>query len=73
MGLRLAKMSVNQSLDAQGMYTAIQAAFGMHHLSHANMKLIHQGGGVDPTGAQKIKTQARADKPKYPGSEAENA
>jgi len=68
MGLRLAKMSVNQSLDAQGMYSAIQTAFGMHHLSHANMRLIHQGGGVDPTGAGKIKAQARADKPKIPRS-----
>ena len=72
MGLRLAKMSVNQSLDAQGMHTAIQAAFGMHHLSHANMRLVHQGGGVDPTGAGKIKDQARADKPKYPGADADN-
>ena len=68
MGLRLAKMSVNQSLDAQGMYSAIQGAFGMHHLSHANMRLIHQGGGVDPTGASKIKDQARADVPKIPAS-----
>ena len=73
MGLRLAKMSVNQSLDAQGMYTAIQAAFGMHHLAHANMRIIHTQSGVDPTGAGKIKTQARADKPQFPGSEAENA
>jgi enoyl-CoA hydratase len=62
MGLKLAKMSVNQSLDAQGMYTAIQAAFGMHHLGHANMGLIH-GKGVEPTGAVKIKTQAKADVP----------
>jgi len=68
MGLRLAKMSVNQSLDAQGMYSAIQAAFGMHHLSHANMRIVHAGGGVDPTGANKIKTQAKADIPKIPGS-----
>ena len=69
MGLKLAKMSVNQSLDAQGFYTALQAAFGMHHLGHANMNMIHRQG-VEPEGAVKIKTQARADKPKYPGSEA---
>ena len=64
MGLKLAKMSVNQSLDAQGFYTALQGAFGMHHLGHANMKLIYERA-VDPTGADKIKTQAKADKPKY--------
>ena len=64
MGLKLAKQSVNQSLDAQGFYTALQAAFGMHHLGHANMSLIHQRA-VDPTGAEKIMTQAKADKPKF--------
>ncbi|MFP6814423.1 MAG: enoyl-CoA hydratase [Pseudomonadales bacterium] len=62
MGLKLAKLSVNQSLDAQGMYTAIQSAFGLHHLGHANMNMVH-GMGVEPTGAKKIKTQAQADKP----------
>ena len=63
MGLRLSKMAVNQSLDAQGMYNAIQSAFGLHHLGHANMRIMHQGA-VDPSGAEKIKTQAKADKPK---------
>ncbi len=63
MGLRLSKMAVNQSLDAQGMYNAIQSAFGLHHLGHANMRIMHQGA-VDPSGAEKIKAQAKADKPK---------
>tara|TARA_A100001037_G_C15145033_1_gene635931 strand:+ start:3360 stop:4241 length:882 start_codon:yes stop_codon:yes gene_type:complete len=63
MGLKLAKMSVNQSLDAQGFYSALQSAFGVHHLGHANMRIVHESA-VEPTGANKIKDQARADKPK---------
>ena len=62
MGLRLSKMAVNQSLDAQGMYNAIQSAFGLHHLGHANMRIMHNSA-VEPTGAQKIEAQAKADKP----------
>lgn len=36
--LRLAKTSVNQTLDAQGFWTAQQAAFNLHHLAHADMR-----------------------------------
>ncbi len=57
-GLKLAKMAVNQSLDAQGMYSAIHSAFGLHHLGHANARILHQAG-VDPSGAPKIKAEAR--------------
>ena len=63
MGLKLAKLSVNQSLDAQGMYNAIQSAFGLHHLGHANMRIVH-GSAVQPEGAGRIETQAKADKPR---------
>ncbi|MDA1077400.1 MAG: enoyl-CoA hydratase [Proteobacteria bacterium] len=48
MGLKLAKMAVNQSLDAQGMYNAIQSAFGLHHLGHANARLMNQGRAAPP-------------------------
>lgn len=58
MGLKLAKMSVNQSLDAQGMWNAVQSAFGLHHLGHANMRILHQSA-VEPTGAKKIRKQAK--------------
>jgi enoyl-CoA hydratase len=61
MGLKLAKMSVNQSLDAQGMWTAVQAAFGLHHLGHTN-SLVKHGIRVEPTGAQMIRDGARAAK-----------
>lgn len=62
MGLKLAKMSVNQSLDAQGMWNAVQSAFGLHHLGHANMRILHQSA-VEPTGAKKIRRQAKEAKP----------
>jgi len=57
-GLKLAKLAVNQSLDAQGMYNAIHSAFGLHHLGHANSRILHQMG-VNPTGAEKIEKEAR--------------
>ena len=57
-GLKLAKLAVNQSLDAQGMYNAIHSAFGLHHLGHANARILHQMG-VDPAGAAKIEKEAR--------------
>lgn len=61
MGLKLAKMSVNQSLDAQGMWTAVQAAFGLHHLGHTNALAVH-GIRVEPTGAQMIREGAKSKK-----------
>lgn len=57
-GLKLAKLAVNQSLDAQGMYNAIHSAFGLHHLGHANSRILYEMG-VDPNGAPKIKREAR--------------
>jgi enoyl-CoA hydratase len=48
-GLRLAKESVNRALDAQGQPSAIDAAFALHHLGHANNlatfgQIIHPDG-----------------------------
>ena len=57
-GVKLAKLAVNQSLDAQGMYNAIHSAFGLHHLGHANSRILYEMG-VDPTGAEKIEKEAR--------------
>ncbi len=34
--LKLAKESVNQTLEAQGQYTALRAAFSIQHLAHAH-------------------------------------
>ncbi len=35
MGLKLAKMAVNQSQDAQGFWVALRSAMGLQHLAHA--------------------------------------
>ena len=35
-GLKLAKESVNQTLEAQGQYTALRSAFSIQHLAHAH-------------------------------------
>jgi len=48
-GLKLAKQAVNQSLDAQGQWTALQAAFSIHETGHAHNMLLH-GRPVDPAG-----------------------
>ncbi|MGY0499301.1 enoyl-CoA hydratase [Nocardia sp. FBN12] len=55
MGLKLAKLSVNQGLEAQGQYTAMQAAFGLHQLGHANARVVFDGFPVDPSGIEVIR------------------
>ena len=59
-GLRLAKLAVNQSLDAQGQWTALRAAFGLHHLGHANARAKY-GYPAEPTGADLIRNDAKAE------------
>ena len=53
--VRMAKMAVNQTLDAQGFATAQQSAFNLHHLGHADMRergvVPPPPGGARPTGA----------------------
>ena len=39
--LKLAKLSCNQALDAQGFWTAQQAAFNLQHLGHADSREKH--------------------------------
>lgn len=56
-GLTLAKQSVNNALDAMGMYTAIQSAFGLHHVGH-NHNLRLYDSLVDPSGLQVIRDEA---------------
>lgn len=56
-GLTLSKQSVNNSLDAMGMYTSIQSAFGLHHVGHNhNLRLFDSL--VDPSGLQVIRDEA---------------
>jgi len=56
-GLTLAKQSVNNALDAMGMYTAIQSAFGLHHVGHNHNMRLHDSL-VDPAGLQVIRDEA---------------
>ncbi len=56
-GLTLAKQSVNNALDAMGMYTAIQSAFGLHHTAHSHNRLKF-GSLVDPEGIEVIRAEA---------------
>ena len=54
MGLRLAKMSVNQTQDEQGFYSALRSAMGLQHLSHAQAWALH-GSSADPTAGELIR------------------
>ena len=45
--LKLAKDSVNQTLEAQGQYTALRAAFSIQHLAHAHNRAKY-GMPVEP-------------------------
>lgn len=54
-GLKLAKQSVNQSLDAQGYWSAVQAAFSLHQLGHSHNRELFDGQIVDPGGAELIR------------------
>jgi enoyl-CoA hydratase len=49
MGLMLAKQSVNQAQDAQGLWPALQAAMTLQQLGHSNNQQVH-GMMVDPAG-----------------------
>ncbi len=65
-GLRLAKLAVNQSLDAQGQWMALQAAFSLHHLGHANARAKY-GYPAEPTGAELIRSDAKGGDKKKSG------
>ena len=54
MGLKLAKQSINQAQEAQGMWTALQSAMSLQQLGHAHARAIHDGIPVDPTGQKVI-------------------
>ena len=49
MGLKLAKQSVNQAVDAQGFRTALDSAMSLQQLGHSNNQQVH-GLPIDPAG-----------------------
>jgi enoyl-CoA hydratase len=59
MGLKLAKQSVNQAQDAQGLWSALQAAMSLQQLGHSNNQQVH-GMLVDPAGLpEKLRPAAK--------------
>jgi enoyl-CoA hydratase/carnithine racemase len=49
-GLRMAKASVNRTLDTMGQWTAMTAIFDLHHMAHAQSQILNAGnvvGGLD--------------------------
>lgn len=54
MGVRLAKMAVNQTQDIQGFYNALRSAMGLQHLSHAQQYALH-GVPADEGAASELK------------------
>ena len=59
MGLKLAKQSVNQMQDGQGLWTALQAAMSLQQLGHSHNAQVH-GMPVDPRRLEVIRKQAKA-------------
>ena len=68
MGLKLAKQSVNQMQDAQGFWTAMQAAMSLQQLGHSHNHQVH-GMAVDPNGPKQIGEILAKYKKKKPGAE----
>ncbi len=58
MGLKLAKQSVNQMQDAQGLWTALQAAMSLQQLGHSHNQQVFKIP-IDPTGMEVIRKQAK--------------
>lgn len=58
-GLKLAKMSVNGALEAQGQYNALRHAFALHQTAHANARAVFDGIPVDPSGIARMGELAR--------------
>ncbi|MBM9467826.1 enoyl-CoA hydratase [Nakamurella leprariae] len=59
-GLKLAKLSVNGALEAQGQFTALRHAFALHQTGHANARAVFDGVPVDPTGLDVIRQLSRS-------------
>jgi enoyl-CoA hydratase len=61
--LKMSKQAVNQTVDTQGQWQAMQAAFSLHQLSHSHNVQVHKIP-IDPAGipgAVRKKPKSRAD------------
>lgn len=59
MGLTLAKQAVNQTLDAQGMWTSLQSAYSLHITGHSHSMIIN-GEWADPSAYARIRELVKA-------------
>ena len=59
MGLKLAKQSVNQAMDAAGLRVAVDAAFSLHQMGHAHNLAVH-GRLIDPAGPGLLRSERRS-------------
>jgi enoyl-CoA hydratase len=59
MAITLAKQAVNQSVDAQGFWAALQGAMSLHQLGHAHNKVVYDQY-IDPAGADAVRQQIRS-------------
>ncbi|MEZ3159493.1 enoyl-CoA hydratase [Microbacterium sp. BWT-B31] len=57
-GIRLAKESVNRSLDAQGQSVAMESALALHNLGHA-ATVARTGGIVDLEGVAMVRAESK--------------
>lgn len=58
MGLRLAKESINQMQNSQGLYESLRAAMAHQQMGHAHNRIVH-GSAVDPEGADRVRALAK--------------
>lgn len=61
MGLKLAKQSVNQAVDAQGFWTALQAAMSLQQLGHSHNMQVHDLI-IDPNGIDLMRKKPKSRK-----------
>ncbi len=59
-GLKLAKLSVNGALEAQGQWNALRHAFALHQTGHANARAVFDGFPVDPSGIEIIRQLSKS-------------
>jgi enoyl-CoA hydratase len=54
--LRTAKQAVNRTLDEMGQWNAMRAVFDLHHLAHAQSRLVSDGSMIRKQSVSKMKS-----------------
>lgn len=58
-GLRMAKASVNRTLDIMGQHNAMAAVFDLHHMAHGNSQIQNVGSSVGGMDIDSMKNAAK--------------